>query len=185
MSLSYLILGLLSQKPDSGYDLNKRFELTVAHFWTTDQSQIYRTLYKLRDDGYVRVETVQQDSNPDKKVYFITDKGRDYLMEWLADLLEEELVIRDAEVGQVYFGALIGEAGIIHLQRQYISAIREKLDIYREVEKTIFASIPANEKPLYMELAHTTLRYGIGAMELQIRWREDLIQTLENRLTID
>ena len=47
MELKHAILGLLSIQPMSGYDLNRAFSNTVAHFWYADQSQIYRTLDKL------------------------------------------------------------------------------------------------------------------------------------------
>ncbi|MGD0004493.1 MAG: PadR family transcriptional regulator, partial [Anaerolineaceae bacterium] len=40
MSLDYAILGFLSYKPFSGYDLKKVFDNSVRHFWYADQSQI-------------------------------------------------------------------------------------------------------------------------------------------------
>ncbi|MEO1643977.1 MAG: PadR family transcriptional regulator, partial [Chloroflexota bacterium] len=48
MSLQHILLGLLSDEPGSGYDLNKRLQAEGQHFWTTDQSQIYRALYKMQ-----------------------------------------------------------------------------------------------------------------------------------------
>ena len=44
MSLEYAILGFLSYKPFSGYEMKKAFDNSVRHFWYADQSQIYRTL---------------------------------------------------------------------------------------------------------------------------------------------
>src|ERR1043165_9302735 len=102
MSLPHLLLGLLSSNPMSGYDLNKVFNTTIQHFWTTDQSQIYRTLYKLEEEGKVRVETIIQEDNPNKKVYHVTEVGAAELSQWLRQPLEEKGT-REAWLGQLFF----------------------------------------------------------------------------------
>jgi PadR family transcriptional regulator AphA len=60
MSLEYSILGFLSYKPFSGYDLKKAFDNSVRHFWYADQSQIYRTLARLTEQGYVEMEKMDR-----------------------------------------------------------------------------------------------------------------------------
>ena len=181
MSLPHLILGLLHRKPDSGYDLNKRFQQTVAHFWTTDQSQIYRTLYKLLDEGWVEVEIVTQDSNPDKKIYTITKSGMTALVEWLQQPLEDNIVIRDASTGQVYFGDALELQQLIDLQQHYVKQQDAKLQTYYAVEQAVFAKINIEQYPLGMELAHATLQYGIRFLEMELIWRKKLIKRIEKR----
>lgn len=181
MSLSHLILGLLYRKPDSGYDLNKRFEQTVAHFWTTDQSQIYRTLYKLLDKGWVDVEVVPQEDNPDKKVYSITTNGQEALIDWLQKPLDNELIIRDAETGQVFFGDVLGVEKLIEVQQHYIERIREKVRTYYAIEQSFFAPLDLDDYPLGLTLGHATLQYGIRILEMEIEWREALIQRIQQR----
>ena len=45
MSLGHAILGFLSRRPMTGYELKTRcFDQVASHFWTADQAQIYRTL---------------------------------------------------------------------------------------------------------------------------------------------
>ena len=60
MSLEYAILGFLNYRPLSGYDLKKVFDNSVRHFWPADQSQIYRTLARLAEQGYVEQEIVSR-----------------------------------------------------------------------------------------------------------------------------
>ena len=55
MSLDFAILGFLSYSPFTGYDLKKFFDQSVRHFWTADQSQIYRILARLGDEGKVEM----------------------------------------------------------------------------------------------------------------------------------
>jgi len=91
MSLEHAILGFLSSQPLSGYDLKKIFDTSVSHFWPADQSQIYRTLGRLVDNGWARLvdngwaemEVVNQSDRPDRKVYGPTPAGRTELLRWL------------------------------------------------------------------------------------------------------
>ncbi len=81
MSLEHAILGFLNYHPYSGYDLKKIFDTSVQHFWPADQSQIYRTLNRLTEQGYAQVEKVDQENRPDRKVYHITADGRAELLQ--------------------------------------------------------------------------------------------------------
>ena len=85
MSLEHVILGFLEVGPKTGYDLKKRFDRSVAGFWPADQSRIYRTLAKLSERGFVSQEVVAQSDRPDRKVYHISDEGREELHRWLAE----------------------------------------------------------------------------------------------------
>ena len=69
MSLKHAILGFLSYQPFSGYDLKKAFDRSVRHFWPANQSQIYRTLARITDQGWAEVEIIQQTDRPDRKEY--------------------------------------------------------------------------------------------------------------------
>ena len=68
MELKHAILGLLSIRSASGYDLARAFASSVAHFWHADRSQIYRTLDRLSGAGAITTEVVRQDGKPDRKV---------------------------------------------------------------------------------------------------------------------
>ena len=76
MELKHAILGLLSIQPMSGYDLNRAFSNTVAHFWYADQSQIYRTLDKLTANKAITTKVIHQEGKPDRKVHSLTTTGR-------------------------------------------------------------------------------------------------------------
>jgi len=82
MSLKHAILGFLSYKPLSGYDLKKAFDNSVRHFWPADQSQIYRTLAQLTAEGLV--ERAADGEGPrDRHPYHITATGLSELRQWL------------------------------------------------------------------------------------------------------
>lgn len=84
MSLRFALLGLLARESLTGYDLTKRFDSSVGFFWTAKHSQIYPELASLTQDGLVTFELITQTSKPNKKVYTITDQGRQALRDWVA-----------------------------------------------------------------------------------------------------
>jgi len=59
MSLEFAILGFLNYQPYTGYDLKKIFDTSIRHFWPADQSQIYRTLARLTEQGLAEMEKIE------------------------------------------------------------------------------------------------------------------------------
>ena len=89
MSIRYAILGFLSWKSFTGYELKKLFADALSFHWSGNNNQIYGTLVELHKDEAVSIEVLQQEKLPARKVYTITDKGRSELRAWL--LSEPEL----------------------------------------------------------------------------------------------
>ncbi|MEA2022110.1 MAG: PadR family transcriptional regulator, partial [Candidatus Caldatribacteriota bacterium] len=83
MSLGNSLLGLLSDRPMTGYDLKRIFDDTIGFFWAAQMSQIYRELNKLEEKGLVKSEVEPQEKRPDRKVYQLTKEGRETFLSWL------------------------------------------------------------------------------------------------------
>jgi DNA-binding PadR family transcriptional regulator len=82
MALEHAILVSLAERSASGYDLARRFDASIGHFWKASHQQIYKVLGRMEADGWVASEAVAQTGRPDKKVYVITATGRDELATW-------------------------------------------------------------------------------------------------------
>ena len=91
MSIRQAILGFLSWKPFTGYELKKIFADALSFHWSGNNNQIYGSLLDLHKSLCVSIEVLQQEKLPAKKVYTITEAGRGELREWL--LTEPELPI--------------------------------------------------------------------------------------------
>jgi DNA-binding PadR family transcriptional regulator len=83
MSISFAILGLLSWKPSTGYELKKIFEESSTMYWSGNNNQIYKSLIQLLKEGLVTNEIQHQESSPSKKIYTITEEGLAELKEWV------------------------------------------------------------------------------------------------------
>jgi PadR family transcriptional regulator, regulatory protein AphA len=132
MSLPHLILGVLKDHAISGYDLNKIFGQTAGNFWQTDQSQIYRALHKMLDEGWVEVEEIIQSDNPNKKIYHITDVGHAELHRWLMTPMEYQPT-REAWLGQLFYGGELTTAELETLLHDRLQAAQRVIDLINNV----------------------------------------------------
>ena len=83
--LKYMILKLLSKKPMHGYEVMRALEEESCGCYTASAGSVYPTLQMLEDQGYVVCEETEG-----KKVYSITDEGREFLEE-NGDLVDDIL----------------------------------------------------------------------------------------------
>jgi DNA-binding PadR family transcriptional regulator len=114
MSLSHALLGLLAEKPASGYDLLKRFESGLANVWPAQQSQVYGELAKLNENGLIEVIGTGARNRRD---YGITDAGRAELRRWLCEP-GTDLAFRSAALLRVFFlWTLTREEGSAYLEQ--------------------------------------------------------------------
>jgi DNA-binding PadR family transcriptional regulator len=83
VSFRHFALGLLNQQPMSGYDIKQYLKILN---WLIDGpsfGNIYSSLRALLQQGLVTMQVVQQENKPARKVYDITETGRQALQEWI------------------------------------------------------------------------------------------------------
>lgn len=76
MDIKTLCLGVLTQGEASGYDIKKHFECVFSHFYVAGFGSIYPALNELARDGLVTCREEPQSNRPDRKLYALTEKGR-------------------------------------------------------------------------------------------------------------
>lgn len=76
MALRHAVLAALLEGETSGYELAKRFDVSVANFWTATPQQLYRELERLEEEGLLRGRVVEQRRRPNKRVFTVTAAGR-------------------------------------------------------------------------------------------------------------
>jgi DNA-binding PadR family transcriptional regulator len=79
----FLLLGLLSQKPDHGYGLQQRIENTFPWIWRISQSQTYNILKRLENSGDLEAKDIPGQAAPPKRLYRLSPKGRNRFKSWL------------------------------------------------------------------------------------------------------
>jgi DNA-binding PadR family transcriptional regulator len=74
--IKYVILNLLKDKPSYGYEIMHSLEDNSHGFYSPSAGSVYPTLQMLEDIGYV--SSSERDG---KKVYTVTDEGKNFLVE--------------------------------------------------------------------------------------------------------
>lgn len=172
----YAVLGALSIGPRSGYDVKRDLEETVGHFWNESFGQIYPILRNLVDQGLATVGEEAQGGRA-RKVYSITQAGRDEFAAWLQQPVEpmrvrHELLLKLFFCRQVPLDVAIGhlEAAAAHARGllQTFAAIREEMD---------------SEQPRHPDYDFflITLRSGQLGREAFVTWCEESIARLKAR----
>ena len=180
MSLEYAILGFLNYHPYSGYDLKKAFDVSIRHFWPADQSQIYRTLGRLTEQGWAEVEVVEQTDRPDRKVYSITPAGRTALRSWLSSPIPQQEA-RSAALIQVFFAGQLSDEEILAKFEEATQAMRSILDRYQHVPLEIDEYVTTIGSPREEFFWMLTLELGIKSVQTQIEWMESVMRRIRNK----
>ena len=180
MSLDHAILGFLNYQPFSGYDLKKIFDTTVQHFWPADQSQIYRTLGRLTEQGCVEMEKVEQSTRPDRKVYHITEAGRRELLQWLAAAPPMDPT-RSAALVQVFFAGQLTDKEILAKFEAFAGMMRGVLDLYDALPEKLDEYSHMVDSPRETYFWMLTLDLGKRTMRANLEWAEDVIARINKK----
>ncbi len=123
MLINYAILGILSYKPLSGYDLKKLMQEISFMYWTGNNNQIYKTLLELNNEGYVTNEIYNQTGAPAKKIYTITEAGLSELKR-LSLEIPQPLELKKSFLVQLAWSWQLKKEEINNLFIQYEQEIR-------------------------------------------------------------
>lgn len=179
MSLDFAILGFVSYLPLTGYELKKIFDKSVRHFWTADQSQIYRTLAQLTAEGLVEMQVVEQEDRPDRKVYSITPRGREALQDWVVGPFSGGEP-RNAILLNTFFMGKCSDEQVLAKFEDAARLIRGLLAAYEAAPKTIdefSEQIHSRREAFFWTL---TLEWGIKTGRANLEWVESVIERLKN-----
>ncbi len=109
MAIEHGILGMISLKPSSGYDLKAEFEKGGAALLSASSfGSIYPHLKRLEQDGLIEAQEEEHDARH-KKVYELTAQGWQELARWLEQASEYPIPTRDELLLKMLFWGAAGE----------------------------------------------------------------------------
>lgn len=83
-SLGYALLAAIAREPVTGYGLAQLLRDPISFFWETRHSQIYPELSRLQRAGLVEGAEEPGPGPRPKRIYMLTDAGREALRTWIA-----------------------------------------------------------------------------------------------------
>lgn len=177
--LRYAILGLLNRKDMTGYDLTKEFQAALSEFWYAKHSQIYPELKILAKDRLVDFKTEITGNVLEKKVYSITELGREELLKWAKCLPEILPVPKDEFRLQLFFSDCISPAQRIQLLENQLGQHQKRLKHLRR-NLTQFDVVPPVEECKFSD--YMVLLGAISREEGSCSWLEKCIEMCKKRL---
>lgn len=176
MALAHAILSLLSDDAYSGYEIAKQFQGSVGCFWQASHQQIYRELKKLEEQGLVKMEEISNEGPLNKKIYHITDLGKQKLAEWIDS--ETELgVVREDILVKMFAGHLVDRQVLIRQLEQQRRLYQKNLLKLQEKEKEVFSDSKSLDNKSFCQ--NLTLQMGFRYYQSWIDWCEESLEILE------
>jgi PadR family transcriptional regulator AphA len=173
VSLQFFVLGLLAQRPLSGYDI-KRFLNTLN--WligSPSGGSLYPVLRALLQEDLVAVEVVPGLDRPPRKIYSITPAGRQALQAWI-----DQPAAANAPLKAFVMRLLIADSHSIarllaHLERRrkQVADHRAKL---REGTGAIDERLDLGQR--------LALGYGLALAKAELDWLDSTMEWLSEEL---
>jgi len=164
------VLGLLSERPMHGYDLEHEIRMRDMRYWTEiSMSSVYKILKKLEEKGLINCEVKLTPNNVSQKVYSLTDLGKVRLNGEISALFSEfdhhrwniDLAISNLNV-------LTDEQKARNINA-YIHKLKELLTGYGELQKYL----EAENCPIHRRALATRPQYLYRA---EIEWAEEYLK---------
>lgn len=170
-SIDLIILGIVIEKPQSAYDIQKDVEYHHFSRWTKiSVPSIYRKVLQLNEQGYLKSDIVKGNKFADKAVYSITDKGRSYFEQLMNTYASEKVsLLFDFNVVITNLNKMEKEKALTLIkQLQNNIAISAKANEKYAAE---YADIPLVGKTIFEQqrlLYHSLLEW-LNAFEIQFK----------------
>lgn len=162
MNSRTLCLGILSFGDASGYEIKKMVEDGMFnHFIEASYGSIYPALTRLTEEGCLLCREEAQTGRPDKKVYSLTEKGREELATALSVSPRDD-IFKSEFLFIMLLGHLVPSD---QLRRVYLKRLE---DVRREYQMIRDCMAEADN-----DGTRFAVGYGLAIFEAKIRYLED------------
>jgi DNA-binding PadR family transcriptional regulator len=173
-ALGYAVLGLLQQKPSSGYDLRKIFSSTAMKTYSDSPGAIYPALRRLEKGGLIRGVIEEMSGLRRRQIFRLTPKGLSELRKWIQRPVKvEDLGRRDSDfmLRFAFSERVAGPAASIELLQSLAAAQSAFLPPLHQQLKTLGPLMPTS--------ARLALEWGIQGSEAWLKWTQFAISAYE------
>ena len=171
MSLKHGLMGLLIQKPMTGYELDKLFNASLGYFWPAQYSQIYSELDKMEKKGWLTSQRVVQEDKPNKRIYSMTTEGKAEFLGWLSTSdadMKNSFSVKSTFLMRLFFAGNAKKTQVLDMLRTFQEVCRVTCTEY---EKAKESTVEDNDDD-YVKL---TVLYGEMMNQARLAWVETAI----------
>jgi PadR family transcriptional regulator AphA len=176
-----VVLGLLIIQSLTLYELNRAFKQGISMFYSASYGSLQIAIRNLLNKGMLVFEE-KVDKGRNKKVYSITEHGKDAFYQWMLD----EIPVNKLEVtalSKVFFLGLIHD---VEQRKQIVLEILTKIELVQDELRKMNGEISQIEIPAsYRDIFKyqlKTLDYGLGTHSFAREWFLALLNDLGSPL---
>jgi len=170
---SFVVLGLLTIEPMSGYAICEMIKNYIGHFWSESFGQIYPTLEKLLRQNLITIKKSSVGKRP-KNIYSITNEGIKYLQQWLSETGVEKHSHRDEELLKLFFGKNSTFSKLSQLIKTRKKRCKQTFTCYKIILKTIEKHKQSKHYLFWL----MTLQNGMAHAKAEINWCHSILRTI-------
>lgn len=172
-----IILGLLLMSDRTIYQLRERINQGLNLMYSSSMGSIQAALKKLLQCGYIAFTEIVENGKY-KKVYSITDSGRQCFFAWVNAPMEN-MNVKNPELVKVYFMGFSDKAVRAENLKKHIELLKiryEALEAICRAGET--AQVPEEGREIFRyQLA--TAQYGRDFLKFHMEWYEKLLSQIE------
>ena len=173
VSFRHFILGLLTKRSMSGYDIRRLLRSLGWLLGNPSFGTIYPALHALLEDGLVTVEVVPHPSRPARKIYTITEAGRQVLQKWIPQSPSLSIGIRAFIMRLILAGDSTSDGLNEHLRQRQEAVAAHHSALEQAIEEL-------GEQASAGELV--AIEYGLAIANAELAWLEGKLNQLSTEM---
>ena len=173
-TLSLAILGLISQRPLTGYDVRKVFATTPMGHFSSSPGAIYPALKRIEDAGWVRGKASQGKTRRQRMLYEVTPQGLGTLKQHLSRPVTRDDIIWHMDDLMMRFAFMDGVVGR-DVTVRFLHDFASQIDAYVTVLRGYLHGVVDIMPPC----GRLAMENGIEGYEMNARWARRAIEELK------
>lgn len=173
LTIEYALLGFLHGGPLHGYEIHRRLadRAGLGRVWRLKQSHLYALLARLEQDGLIASRREPQAARPTRRVFALTEAGRQALTDWVQSPVARGREVRLDFLAKLYCARPFGAAVVAQLIARQRAALAGWL---AEVERTA-TEPPPTDDALFAALVDD---FRAGQIAAMLAWLAQVEQAL-------
>jgi PadR family transcriptional regulator AphA len=119
--------------PSTAYDVKRALIRLAGEYWSAPHTQVYRECARLAAAGLLAEEA--EETGRRRRLYDLTDAGREAVTGWLREPTDESMEIRDVASLKLLAAELSTPDDVRALAERQVASYRRRLAVLDEVEE--------------------------------------------------
>ena len=168
----FILLGFLMDHNMTGYDIKQMMSMSTSNFVDSSFGSIYPALKKLEQKDWISSQEIIEGGKI-KKVYSITNQGREEFLKWLNLPIEASKTGVTSALSKIFFFDHLPYETAVKLLTAYIA------DLISFKNNLLAIKDPVEQKAAAFELC--TLYFGLDFYDFGIQWFQNYLEKLTKK----